>query len=175
VPPYHTHPHIITNLTANIIMAAAKKNSGSPAPQQQSQQQAQQQPSQGQKRKQQKQKKQSSSSSHLTSLALLLLPLVPAAYLQRDTLTKILPTSLTTLYTTATSSLSSSSPSGPVTNAQLAAQYASACPDHRPRTHIFSTDPLIIYVEDYLTKPEIAYLLDLAVPYYIRSPVSKGY
>ncbi|KAK3313634.1 hypothetical protein B0H66DRAFT_463663, partial [Apodospora peruviana] len=58
---------------------------------------------------------------------------------------------------------------------QIATRYAAGCPDHAPKTHIFSTDPLIIYVENYLTSEEISYLLHLAVPYYRRSPVSKGY
>ncbi|KAK4209263.1 prolyl 4-hydroxylase subunit alpha-3 [Rhypophila decipiens] len=61
------------------------------------------------------------------------------------------------------------------TNEQLAAEYSHSCPSHAPKTHIFSLDPLIIYVENYLTPSEISYLLSLAVPYYRPSPVSKGY
>jgi prolyl 4-hydroxylase len=62
-----------------------------------------------------------------------------------------------------------------VTFESMATQYATACPPHTFKTHIFSTDPLIIYVEEYLSKLETEYLLNLAVPYYRQSPVSKGY
>ena len=58
---------------------------------------------------------------------------------------------------------------------QLRAQYAISCPQHQYRTNIFSTDPLIIYVEDYLSPAEVDYLLNLAVPLYKQSPVSKGH
>lgn len=57
----------------------------------------------------------------------------------------------------------------------MAAQYAAECPQHNFKTQIFSADPLIIYVEDYLSQRETEYLLNLAVPYYRQSPVSKGY
>lgn len=58
---------------------------------------------------------------------------------------------------------------------QLRAQYAMSCPPHQYRTNIFSTDPLIIYVEDYLSSVEVDYLLNLAMPLYRQSPVSKGH
>ncbi|KFX92713.1 hypothetical protein V490_05223 [Pseudogymnoascus sp. VKM F-3557] len=54
-------------------------------------------------------------------------------------------------------------------------QYAAQCPDHSFKTHIFSTDPLIIYIEDYLSQDEARYLLKLAIPHYKTSPVSKGF
>lgn len=57
----------------------------------------------------------------------------------------------------------------------MASTYATACPQHNFKTHIFSTDPLIIYLENYLSHSETAYLLHLATPYYRQSPVSKGY
>ncbi|KAK3197460.1 hypothetical protein GRF29_216g225057 [Pseudopithomyces chartarum] len=57
----------------------------------------------------------------------------------------------------------------------MASTYATACPQHNFKTHIFSTDPLIIYLENYLSHSEAAYLLHLATPYYRQSPVSKGY
>lgn len=39
-------------------------------------------------------------------------------------------------------------------------QYATQCPDYSFKTHIFSTDPLIIYIEDFLTQEEAKYLLN---------------
>jgi prolyl 4-hydroxylase len=57
----------------------------------------------------------------------------------------------------------------------LQGQYAESCPTHLYKTNIFTTDPLIIYVEEYLSQPEIDYLLNLAFPLYQESPVSKGY
>jgi prolyl 4-hydroxylase len=44
----------------------------------------------------------------------------------------------------------------------MRAEYASACPQHPYKTRIFSQDPLIIYIEDYLSQAETNYLLDLA-------------
>lgn len=44
----------------------------------------------------------------------------------------------------------------------LRREYAIACPEHHYRTHIFSRDPLIIYIENYLLPDETRYLLDLA-------------
>lgn len=54
-------------------------------------------------------------------------------------------------------------------------QYAKECPEYTFRTHLFSSDPVIIYIEDYLSSSEVTYLLQLAVPHYLQSPVSKGY
>ncbi|GME33982.1 hypothetical protein F5Y19DRAFT_445822 [Neofusicoccum parvum] len=55
------------------------------------------------------------------------------------------------------------------------AEYAATCPDHQWETHIFSTDPLIVYIENYLAFEETQYLLNLVVPYHMRSPVFKDY
>lgn len=57
----------------------------------------------------------------------------------------------------------------------LRAEYAQACPQQQLRTAIFSTDPLIIYIENYLAPAEVNYLLQLAVPLYEKSPLSKGH
>lgn len=58
--------------------------------------------------------------------------------------------------------------------ASLRAQYAQGCPDHTFRTSMFSSDPIITYIENYLSPDEIAYLLELATPLYQQSPVSQG-
>jgi len=42
-------------------------------------------------------------------------------------------------------------------------QYAAQCPEKAFKPHIFSTDPLIIYIEDYLSLDETKYLLNLAL------------
>jgi hypothetical protein len=42
-------------------------------------------------------------------------------------------------------------------------QYAAQCPEKAFKPHIFSTDPLIIYIEDYLSQDETKYLLNLAL------------
>ncbi|EOD47680.1 putative 2og-fe oxygenase family protein [Neofusicoccum parvum UCRNP2] len=111
------------------------------------------------------------SSSKLTTAAMLL-PLLPFGFLQWQNISSKF----------GLGNVDISMPSfshAPASNATrfetMAAQYAAGCPAHTFKTHIFSTDPLIIYVEDYLSKPETEYLLDLAVPYYRQSPVSKGY
>lgn len=64
--------------------------------------------------------------------------------------------------------------SAPFSMAALRTQYAQGCPDHTFRTSMFSSDPIITYIEGYLSPDEIAYLLELAVPLYQQSPVSQG-
>lgn len=44
----------------------------------------------------------------------------------------------------------------------LRRQYAVACPEHKYQTHIFSTDPLIIYIENFMSYEETRYILNLA-------------
>jgi prolyl 4-hydroxylase len=56
----------------------------------------------------------------------------------------------------------------------LAEQYQIACPEHGYRTRVFSFDPLIIYIENWVTQEEAKYLLHIAEPLYERSPVSTG-
>lgn len=56
----------------------------------------------------------------------------------------------------------------------LRTQYSASCPDHQFRTSIFSSDPLIMYIENYLSPQEIEYLLEVATPQYQKSPVSQG-
>ncbi|RYF44514.1 MAG: hypothetical protein EOO38_17750, partial [Cytophagaceae bacterium] len=51
-------------------------------------------------------------------------------------------------------------------------RYAESCPDHRYTTRLLSADPLIMYVEDMVTKEEADYLLVLAEPHYMPSPLS---
>ncbi|KAJ5189104.1 Prolyl 4-hydroxylase alpha subunit [Penicillium cf. griseofulvum] len=58
---------------------------------------------------------------------------------------------------------------------QMRQEYEAQCPVQKYQTLIFSTDPLIIYIEDYLSYEETRYLLHLADPLFIQSPVSKGY
>lgn len=60
-----------------------------------------------------------------------------------------------------------SSPSSVASSAEdtfetMRRQYGAACPEHNYQTHIFSTDPLIIYVENYLSYEETRYILNLA-------------
>jgi len=55
---------------------------------------------------------------------------------------------------------------------QLREQYSAACPEHSYKTRIFSMDPLIIYLEDYITAPEREYILNQAEPGYTPSQVS---
>lgn len=66
---------------------------------------------------------------------------------------------------------------GPSTNVtrfdQLWEQYAEACPEHSYRTRIFSMDPLIIYLEDYITAAEREYVLNLAEHEYTPSQVAE--
>ncbi|KAK0899202.1 hypothetical protein LTR02_009813 [Friedmanniomyces endolithicus] len=40
------------------------------------------------------------------------------------------------------------------------------CPEHNYRTHIFSTTPLIIYIDDFLSPEETAHLIDISAPNY---------
>jgi prolyl 4-hydroxylase len=109
------------------------------------------------------------------SLALLI-PLASVCYFQRQSFS-LIPESLRLFYGFENETLSTGRQLAATiaSTEQLATRYAEACPEHKFRTHIFSTDPLIIYVEDYLSRDEISYLLRLAVPYYEQSPVSKGY
>ncbi|KAK3681695.1 hypothetical protein B0T22DRAFT_472663 [Podospora appendiculata] len=116
-------------------------------------------------------RKEAPSSKLPSFFPLLLLPLLSACYVQWGRFSPV-QDAIKSFYTAHLHPLTASPLSATQT---LAAQYAAACPDHRPKTHIFSTDPLIIYVEEYLSRDEISYLLDLAVPYYQQSPVSKGY
>jgi hypothetical protein len=45
---------------------------------------------------------------------------------------------------------------------QMRQEYEAQCPVQKYQTRIFSTDPLIIYIEDYLSYEETKYLLRLA-------------
>ncbi|MCJ1434328.1 Prolyl 4-hydroxylase, alpha polypeptide [Xylographa pallens] len=58
-------------------------------------------------------------------------------------------------------------------------QYARACPEHSYKTRIFSMDPLVIYLENYITAPEREYIMNMAEPQYTKSEVldllSDGY
>ncbi|EAW12362.1 putative 2OG-Fe(II) oxygenase family oxidoreductase [Aspergillus clavatus NRRL 1] len=54
-------------------------------------------------------------------------------------------------------------------------QYSIQCPAQKYQTHIFTTDPLIVYIEDYLSHDETVYLQHLAESRFMESPVSKGY
>lgn len=117
-----------------------------------------------------------------------LIPLLSVGfgYLQPQLLTNAIPASVKSLYYSTRQPLltyresnnnqfPANSTSSKFDPALLASQYAQSCPAHSPQTHIFSLDPLIIYIESYLTSSEISYLLSLAVPYYKPSPVSKGF
>ena len=41
-------------------------------------------------------------------------------------------------------------------------EYMRGCPSHQYKTRIFSEDPLIVYIEDYLSHEETRYILHLA-------------
>lgn len=41
-------------------------------------------------------------------------------------------------------------------------EYSLACPDQNFSTHIFSIDPLMIYLENYISHREARYLIELA-------------
>jgi len=41
-------------------------------------------------------------------------------------------------------------------------EYTRGCPSHQYKTRIFSEDPLIVYIEDYLSHEETRYILNLA-------------
>jgi hypothetical protein len=45
---------------------------------------------------------------------------------------------------------------------QIRTEYEAQCAVQKYQTHIFSTDPLMIYIEDYLSYEETRYLLRLA-------------
>ncbi|MCJ1322276.1 Prolyl 4-hydroxylase, alpha polypeptide [Xylographa vitiligo] len=53
-------------------------------------------------------------------------------------------------------------------------QYAKACPEHSYTPRIFSTDPLIIYLENYITAPEREYVVNLAESQYTQSQVAEA-
>lgn len=55
---------------------------------------------------------------------------------------------------------------------QLREEYARACPKHLYKTRIFSTDPLIIYIENFMSAEETDYLVNLAEPSYAVSTVT---
>ncbi|MCJ1393919.1 Prolyl 4-hydroxylase, alpha polypeptide [Xylographa bjoerkii] len=57
---------------------------------------------------------------------------------------------------------------------QLREQYAKACPEHSYKARIFSTDPLIIYLENYITAPEREYIVNMAEPNYVQSEVAES-
>lgn len=66
--------------------------------------------------------------------------------------------------------------SGPVVNSTfeyMRSQYEVACPEQPLRPYIFSTDPLVIYLENFLSIDETRHLLRLAEPYYMQSPIGK--
>ncbi|MCJ1377762.1 Prolyl 4-hydroxylase, alpha polypeptide [Xylographa soralifera] len=53
-------------------------------------------------------------------------------------------------------------------------QYAMACPEHSYKTRIFSMDPLIIYLENYISAPEREYIVNLAESQYTKSEVAEA-
>ena len=44
----------------------------------------------------------------------------------------------------------------------MRSQYQKSCPEQLYRPYIFSTDPLIVYLEEFLSYEETRYILDLA-------------
>ena len=54
---------------------------------------------------------------------------------------------------------------------QLRDQYAQACPEYLYKTRIFSMDPLIIYLEDFIPAKERQYILTMASRKYEQSLV----
>ena len=56
----------------------------------------------------------------------------------------------------------------------IAERYAQGCPQNGFKTHLYSADPVMIYIENYVSKLEAAYLLEVAEPLYMDSPLSKG-
>ncbi|MCJ1287642.1 hypothetical protein MMC26_006994 [Xylographa opegraphella] len=52
-------------------------------------------------------------------------------------------------------------------------QYAKVCPEHSYKTRIFSTDPLIIYLENYITVPEREYIVKMTENRYTQSQVAE--
>ncbi|PIA92546.1 hypothetical protein CB0940_04092 [Cercospora beticola] len=55
---------------------------------------------------------------------------------------------------------------------EMANRYAQGCPDHQYSTRLLSADPLVMYIEGLVTQEEADYLLVLAEPYYMASPLS---
>ncbi|MCJ1398994.1 Prolyl 4-hydroxylase, alpha polypeptide [Xylographa trunciseda] len=55
---------------------------------------------------------------------------------------------------------------------QLREQYDRACPEHSYKTRIFSMDPLMVYLENYITAPEREYLVNIAESMYVASEVA---
>ncbi|GIZ49838.1 hypothetical protein CKM354_001285800 [Cercospora kikuchii] len=53
----------------------------------------------------------------------------------------------------------------------LADNYTDGCPEHRPQSRLISMDPLMIYVEQLLTRDEAAHVLRMAEPHYKPSAV----
>lgn len=63
---------------------------------------------------------------------------------------------------------------------QMVEQYAAGCPAQFTKPRVFSEDPLMVYIEDYLSPAEAKYLLHVAEGRWHASPVStrseiKGY
>ncbi|KAK0621050.1 putative prolyl 4-hydroxylase 6 [Lasiodiplodia hormozganensis] len=112
-------------------------------------------------------------SSKMATAAAILLPLLPFGFLQWQNISSKF--NLHNIDITMPSFSSATTASPNTTFTAMAAQYAASCPAHTISPHIFSSDPLIIYVADFLTAAETSYLLNLATPYYRQSPVSKGY
>jgi hypothetical protein len=46
----------------------------------------------------------------------------------------------------------------------------SPCPDHRYTVHLFSKDPLIIYISDFITEEEASHLEGITYVQCIRTP-----
>ena len=57
---------------------------------------------------------------------------------------------------------------------QIRQQYAEACPDHTYKTRIYSIDPLVIYLDNYITAQERYYIQASAESMYEQSQVADA-
>lgn len=80
--------------------------------------------------------------------------------------------------------IASTSTTAPAANstdaiADIVERYAAGCPDHHHTTRLISADPLMLYIENLLSKHESSHLLALAEPHYkpsaIVGPAGKEY
>ena len=115
------------------------------------------------------------SSSNGLHLAVAFIPtLLSVLYLRSNSLPGMLDISnlrgsVSSLYSTARTNITNVNPFN-----QLAEQYAQACPEVSYKTRIFSLDPLIIYVENYITAAEREYIIHLAGTRYTESKVAES-
>ena len=98
---------------------------------------------------------------YLFALAVPILLAVAGLPKQTDLLSKQL-SSFLSFHSRIGSGTSDQSSLSSVNFEDMRAQYSISCPKHDFQTRIFSTDPLIIYLENFIGKDEARYILNVA-------------